>query len=627
MPALRTLWPVLTVACGLFLWNVLDVHYVQDDAYITLVHARNLVEGHGPVFNPGERVEGYTSPLWMLLSAAVLLATSSPIAVLQWIGIGCGLAIVVMIVTWTWHELSDEPEPTRRLLAGAAGCLVALLPSFAYWCGSGMETGVFLAVVVAALLAIIYRPTTMLWSWLTALALVIRPESMMLFAVLAAWHVARTRSVVATLPPLITLTALTVWRLAYYGAWLPNTFAAKTPGMDVQLADGLLYLVQFLEHVWIWGIGLMMVAVGIRYRRSPGIVLVGVVAGLWLIAITLLGGDVLRHQRFLLPVFVLTVPLFTLGVRSIAQRIPSAAWFAVACVGVTAVYNGYSERTAIHQSIDVEGKLVSKMSRTGIALRSIADAQRRPLTIAASTIGALTWTSKGTVIDMLGLTDRTIATQPDIIAAISATPGLAWKERKYNARYVLNRAPDYIVFSTGIKPSAYAERALLAEGMFVEYYQYYIPVPGSTDMQLVFRRKPREVLRRITKPQREELLANTSWIAEYALALNALRDVSTRGQALLRLEQLAPTVPSSCSWVHQQLGDAAFDRGRHDEAFAWYTEAIRRDPCDIRSHFGMFQLARLRKDVDAARLHGDWVTRCNPKLFTLLGIDVPVNVY
>jgi hypothetical protein len=37
-----------------------------DDSYIFLRYAENFASGHGPVFNPGERVEGYSSPLWMV---------------------------------------------------------------------------------------------------------------------------------------------------------------------------------------------------------------------------------------------------------------------------------------------------------------------------------------------------------------------------------------------------------------------------------------------------------------------------------------------------------------------------------------------------------------------------------
>jgi hypothetical protein len=48
--------------------------WVQDDAYVSFRYAKHLVEGHGLVYNIGERVEGYTNFLWTLLAAIPLAA-------------------------------------------------------------------------------------------------------------------------------------------------------------------------------------------------------------------------------------------------------------------------------------------------------------------------------------------------------------------------------------------------------------------------------------------------------------------------------------------------------------------------------------------------------------------------
>ena len=42
-------------------------HFFCDDGLIALRYARNLVEHRELVYNVGERVEGFTSPLWVLL--------------------------------------------------------------------------------------------------------------------------------------------------------------------------------------------------------------------------------------------------------------------------------------------------------------------------------------------------------------------------------------------------------------------------------------------------------------------------------------------------------------------------------------------------------------------------------
>ena len=73
---------LIALVAGLVFLALLN-RFIQDDAFISFQYARNLVEGHGLTFNPGERVEGYTNFLWTLLISA---------------GIGLG----VDPITWSW---------------------------------------------------------------------------------------------------------------------------------------------------------------------------------------------------------------------------------------------------------------------------------------------------------------------------------------------------------------------------------------------------------------------------------------------------------------------------------------------------------------------------------------------
>ncbi|MBN97985.1 MAG: hypothetical protein CME16_01875, partial [Gemmatimonadetes bacterium] len=58
---------LLGAVCLGYLLHVLHYNFIADDAFITLRYAQNLASGDGLVFNLGERVEGFTSPLWTLL--------------------------------------------------------------------------------------------------------------------------------------------------------------------------------------------------------------------------------------------------------------------------------------------------------------------------------------------------------------------------------------------------------------------------------------------------------------------------------------------------------------------------------------------------------------------------------
>ena len=59
-----------------------------DDAMVSMRYARNLAEGYGLVWNPGgERVEGYTNPLWVLYMALLHLlpVADSKSSLLVWV--------------------------------------------------------------------------------------------------------------------------------------------------------------------------------------------------------------------------------------------------------------------------------------------------------------------------------------------------------------------------------------------------------------------------------------------------------------------------------------------------------------------------------------------------------------
>ena len=69
-------------------WLASVAWFITDDAFISFRYARNLLEGHGLVFNPGEYVEGYTNFLWVLELAAIWgLLGIRPEDAAQWLSV------------------------------------------------------------------------------------------------------------------------------------------------------------------------------------------------------------------------------------------------------------------------------------------------------------------------------------------------------------------------------------------------------------------------------------------------------------------------------------------------------------------------------------------------------------
>ena len=192
-----------------------------EDAYITFRYARNLAKGFGLVFNPGEHVFGFSSPLWAAWSALGFVAGAPPVL---WTRVTNLAADLVVLFAFTALLRRHAGRPSAWCFA----FFYAVWPYFSAVSVSGMEATLMLALIALAALGIDRRGW---WTGPTlgALALV-RPEGVAAAAVLAIWAAWRERLIAAA------MTAAGVAALAlYFGTAIPQSVAAKaqlygTPG-------------------------------------------------------------------------------------------------------------------------------------------------------------------------------------------------------------------------------------------------------------------------------------------------------------------------------------------------------------------------------------------------------------
>jgi hypothetical protein len=189
----------------------------SDDAFISFQYARNLARGHGLVFNPGERVWGFTSPLQTLLLGG--LAT-----------LGCDTIRAAFVAGFLWvavgavllHFVAAKLLP--RTLACCLG-LYFLLDASQH--GSyAMESGLLVGLQLGFLLAVA-RGRGRWAAVLAGLSCLARPDSVLLvLPILIAGR--ETRRPV----PLACFAGIGVlWEgfaYATYGALVPNSLAAKS---------------------------------------------------------------------------------------------------------------------------------------------------------------------------------------------------------------------------------------------------------------------------------------------------------------------------------------------------------------------------------------------------------------
>ncbi|MCA9572882.1 MAG: hypothetical protein KC656_33825, partial [Myxococcales bacterium] len=112
---------------------VLRCAWVSDDAFITLRTVHNALSGYGLRFNPAERVQAYTHPLWMALLLVAHAAVGSP-----WYA-AAGLGGLVTLVGLA--ALAFPPTPDGERTEGAAAALALFVDAKALvdYATSGLE--------------------------------------------------------------------------------------------------------------------------------------------------------------------------------------------------------------------------------------------------------------------------------------------------------------------------------------------------------------------------------------------------------------------------------------------------------------------------------------------------------
>ena len=210
-------WPAAIAAAAIlaFAARAVTGPHPVDDAYITFRYARNLADGLGLVYNPGEWVLGTTTPLWAVLLAgfyrlgAVDLPWTAALLSALFDAITAGL-LVLAARRLGW-------SPLAAWLAGAAWALNPL--SVAYASG-GMETSLFVLVVIGAL-SLAAAGKAQRAALLAACGVAVRPEAALVLGVVVTWSLWRTIASQSRGPNLIGWSARCLWQSGAPFAALP----------------------------------------------------------------------------------------------------------------------------------------------------------------------------------------------------------------------------------------------------------------------------------------------------------------------------------------------------------------------------------------------------------------------
>ncbi len=495
------IWILLALAAAIFVlharvyWN-----WTEDDAYITFRYAQNLVRGQGLVFNPGERVEGYSNFSWVLISAAALRAGLDPVTTAKVIGLTAGVFSLFLSCL-----LARRIAPESGLATLVAPYYLAISPVLVRHSIAGLETSLFAFLLTAGILLAAAsggRLQSALFLVDILLLSVTRPEGPGLAILLlggrllaqggwrAAWR--RTRFMDAGCFFLF-FGVYFCWRWSYFGSFFPNSFYAKALGGVRGAIDGAQYMLDFLRDAG--GplfVGQVLVPMLLGCANAAYSIALACLV-LYLVFIILSGGDWMFHYRFFANTLPVLAACIAAGVAyALAQTRVMTRRKILLLVCAAAVLVGTSLSLS-NTELPVARLVLPAIERNAYLSQSYAQLGRwfrentpPDATIAISDIGAVGYYSERRILDMFGLTDRRIARLRGRM------------HYKADPQSVLARKPEYVVLvssgDAGIRPSflRIPDRVMSDQPEFNARYDLArtVPLYWQNELLRIYKRHP-----------------------------------------------------------------------------------------------------------------------------------------
>ena len=530
--------PLLIFLLALFL-RLLPGERTVDDAYITFRYARNLVDGLGFVYNPGERVMGTTTPLYTLLMAGLSFAlrTQNFPAIALWVN-ALADAVTCVLLVFLGERLSGQ-----RRVGVAAGLLYAIAAFSVTFAIGGMETSIY--VLLITLTALLYLQGRSGWAATAALSLLTRPDALIFLGPLwldlgLRWlNSLRNTSHVRVFfagcasrltfdqilkPALLFLIPLLPWLLFatfYFGTPLPHSIAAKSVTYQLRPEEGFVRLWQHYSTPFVENATFEKLPFG-NFWPLPGIILylslcligflafarrdsraIAVAAYPWLYFATFAIANPLIFRWYLTP----PLPLYFIGLlgglsqiadgishiatlrrpafdvsRSRAFRGLCLAFHATAIIFLLFSLRAWTltpDHGPTRPTPDMAWfKLEQLYTQVG---QELAPQVTPQTVIAAGDIGALGYFSGARILDTIGLiSPESVPYYPLPREQLIINYAIA-------ADLIADRQPDYVVFL-----EVYGRRTLLADPRFLADYTLQQKIATDiygSDGMLIYQRK------------------------------------------------------------------------------------------------------------------------------------------
>ncbi len=424
-----------------FISNNVRYFVLFDDAMISMRYAKNLAEGHGLVWNPGETpVEGYTNPLWVIFMALFHLfpIASTKISLAIQISGAIFLLANLIFVKRIAEFISDKP-----IVPILAVILAAFYTPLNNWGLQGMEVSLLVLLLSAAVFKLLndtkndkFSP----WPYIVlGLSTLVRIDMAVPYLVVLGFAILfitkyRRQHILWGIGTLVFFLAIqTICRLWYYGEPVPNTYYLKIGGISIfqRIKRGILVLYQFLWDMN-WVLFLLPFIFVLLKRERQSILLALLIAGQIAYSVYV-GGDAWEHKgganRYMavaIPHFFIlfswAISLVVQAVSQIAEKVKTPlpgkvlsnlTLIAIALISLANFNFIQQDFKYLQRWLLIRPPLFIEGNKEAVAIAQAVEKITTPQAqIAVVTAGAIPYFSERPALDLLGKNDAYIASLP-----------------------------------------------------------------------------------------------------------------------------------------------------------------------------------------------------------------------
>jgi len=325
-------WIIILIPVFIVMYKGYINRWVCDDAFITFRVADNLLNGYGPVFNVGERVEVYTHPLWLFLLTIFYYITQSIEYSSVFLGIlFSSLSILFINLAWKRYlEILYKKELYDKNYFFIIGSyLIVSISVFWDFVTSGLETGLVFFYLSFVFWIFIYNISNLykdnILPIIVSLGVLIRPDLgiffinfILLYLFILFKYEKMYINIKLILFKLFLFVFLPlvyqIFRMGYFASIVPNTAIAKS-AFSFYIDRGIIYFLDFFNTYFLYFpiiLGFILIFYfiyekfktleinEIDYKLIFFVISFLISSLLYALYVILIGGDFM-HARFLLP--------------------------------------------------------------------------------------------------------------------------------------------------------------------------------------------------------------------------------------------------------------------------------------------------------------------------------------